>query len=277
VNCNLFIPDGLPREAALSRTTHLAIGAHADDLEIMAYHGIASCYDSRDQWFGGIVVTNGAGASRSGDYATYSDAQMIQIRQEEQRQAALLGRYSFMAQLGLNSEEVRSQSALSGSEVSRELEDLLKICQSDVVYLHNPADKHPTHIATLKASVEALRSLPLEQRPKKLYGCEVWRDLDWLPDSSKIDLDCSAFPDLSLELIQVFRSQIQGGKRYDLAALGRRHANATFSNPRHGDKMDCVTWAMDLSPLLQDDQLSLEAFLKPLLETFQSEVLDGLK
>ena len=39
---DLFVPDGLEMPAALSRTTHLAIAAHQDDLEIMAYHGIAN-------------------------------------------------------------------------------------------------------------------------------------------------------------------------------------------------------------------------------------------
>jgi len=32
----IFIPDGSPVKEALSRTTHLAFGAHQDDLEIMA-------------------------------------------------------------------------------------------------------------------------------------------------------------------------------------------------------------------------------------------------
>ena len=39
----LFIPDGLGEQAALSRVTHLGIGAHEDDLEFMAYHGILAC------------------------------------------------------------------------------------------------------------------------------------------------------------------------------------------------------------------------------------------
>ena len=36
----IFIPDGLPVPAALKRITHLGIGAHQDDLEFMAFHGV---------------------------------------------------------------------------------------------------------------------------------------------------------------------------------------------------------------------------------------------
>ena len=43
-HADVFVPDGLPPAAALARTTHLAIAAHQDDIEIMAYHGIAECF-----------------------------------------------------------------------------------------------------------------------------------------------------------------------------------------------------------------------------------------
>lgn len=36
----LFIPDGLPPEQALARTTYLAVSAHQDDIEIMAVEPI---------------------------------------------------------------------------------------------------------------------------------------------------------------------------------------------------------------------------------------------
>lgn len=42
---DIFVPDGLPVTEAAGRITHLAIGAHQDDLEFMACHGIVTCYD----------------------------------------------------------------------------------------------------------------------------------------------------------------------------------------------------------------------------------------
>jgi len=56
----------------------------------------------------------------------------------------------------------------------------------------------------------------------------VWRDLDWLVDSDKAPFDVSEHENLQAALLGVFDSQIAGGKRYDLASMGRRRANATY-------------------------------------------------
>lgn len=268
----LYIPDSVAPDLALRRTTHLAIGAHADDLEIMAYHGIATCYDREDSWFGGVVVSDGAGSPSEGNYAHLTPSELIALRQTEQLKAAELGHYSFIAQLGFPTPQIK----LADPAITQQLRDLLIRSQPEILYLHNPADRHDTHIAVLKRSLEALRSLTSKQQPKKVYGCEVWRDLDWLNDEAKIALDCSAHPELARQLINVFDSQISGGKRYDLAAIGRRHAHATFSHPRQTDQMQAVTWAMDLTPLL-DPALSLETLVQSHLDSFRHDVLERLK
>jgi len=36
-NAQLYIPDGAPEAEALARTTHLAIAAHQDDLDLTDY------------------------------------------------------------------------------------------------------------------------------------------------------------------------------------------------------------------------------------------------
>ena len=50
----VFIPDGLADDDAFRRVTHLGIGAHQDDLEIMAFHGIQKCFTSKELWFGAV-------------------------------------------------------------------------------------------------------------------------------------------------------------------------------------------------------------------------------
>ena len=70
---------------ALARVTHLGIGAHQDDLEFMAFHGIKTCYHSDAEWFGGVTCTNGSGSSRTGAYGRFSDEEMMAVRREEQR------------------------------------------------------------------------------------------------------------------------------------------------------------------------------------------------
>jgi len=63
---DLYIPDNSSN--ALARTTHLGVGAHQDDLEFMAMHGILECYDKDELWFGGVTCTNGAGSARTGEF-----------------------------------------------------------------------------------------------------------------------------------------------------------------------------------------------------------------
>jgi len=77
-------------------------------------------------------------------------------------------------------------------------------------------------------AIAALRSVREETRPRAVYGCEVWRDLDWLPDQDKRPLPVSARSNIAAALVGVFDSQVSGGKRYDLATAGRRLAHATY-------------------------------------------------
>jgi LmbE family N-acetylglucosaminyl deacetylase len=271
---DLYVPDGRPVTQALARATHLCIAAHQDDIEIMAYHGIAACYGRKDRGFVGVIVTDGAGSPRTGRFAKYTDEQMKLVRRDEQRRAAKLGRYSAVIQLAHPSAAVKE----AGNPVVRaDLSQILATCRPEVVYLHNPADKHDTHVAVFLRSLEALRSLPKSSRPKRVLGCEVWRNLDWLVDSDKVLLDDSARPALAAKLIGVFQSQIAGGKRYDRAIAGRRLANATFHTSHATDAADAVTWAMDLSPLVQDERLSAGKFTLAHLDRLRSDVTARLR
>src|SRR6478609_10645704 len=229
----IFVPDQQAVSEALARTTHLGIGAHQDDLEFMAFHGILQCFNRTDRWFGGVTCTNGAGSSRTGPYAAFSDAEMMSIRRQEQNTAAVIGGYSAMIQLDYPSSGVKSPTA---QELKEDLKAILTATRPEVVYTHNPADKHDTHIGVTIAALQAMRELPRELRPKQVIGCEVWRNLDWLPDDKKVLMDVSGRDNLAAALNGVFDSQIAGGKRYDLATLGRRAANATFFDSHATDK-----------------------------------------
>lgn len=270
----LFVPDGAPLASALSRTTHLGVGAHQDDLEFMALHGILAGFQQQDRWFGGVTVTNGGGSAREGDYADFTDAQMRQVRQREQNTAAVIGQYSFMAQLDYPSAAVKTPPAAS---VEADLRAILAAARPEVVYTHNPADKHDTHVAVMAALLRAIRSLPAAERPARVLGCEVWRDLDWLPDGKKVVLDVSAHENLAFALNGIFDSQIAGGKRYDLAVMGRRRANAVFLESHATDAMAQAWYAIDLTPLVQDDAPSVEAFMQALVDQFQDDVVTRLR
>ncbi len=268
-NADVFVPDNKPIAEAAARTTHLGIGAHQDDLEFMAYHGILNCFGQKDKWFTGVVVTDGAGSSRTGIYAQYSDAEIAAVRPGEQRKAAIIGEYAAMFQLGHPSSAVKDAK---NQDVVNDLLEILNATKPDIVYLHNPADKHDTHIGVTLRAVAAMRKMPKADRPKKVYGCEVWRNLDWLCDADKQIHDVSAFPNLAAALNGVFDSQITGGKRYDLAVIGRRMANATFFDSHSSDDASALQWAMDLTPLVQDDSLDVIEYTLGFVERLKADI-----
>ena len=273
-SASVFIPCDQPAEAALSRVTHLGIGAHQDDLEFMAFHGIEACYRQNDKWFGGVTCTNGAGSSRTGLYKDYSDEEMCEVRRREQEQAAVVGEYAAMVQLDYPS------SAMKDRSNAAPVEDLLAIVEAtrpDVIYTHNLADKHATHVAVAAAVLKALRSLPPGARPRKVLGCEVWRGLDWMLDSDKSLLDVSSRPNLAAAIGGIFDSQIAGGKRYDLAVAGRRLSNATFFDSHSVDDAEQLWFAMDLTPLVEDPGLDPVEFTTTFIRRFEEDVRDSLR
>lgn len=268
-DADLHVPDGTALPQAVSRTTHLGIGAHQDDLEFMAFHGILECHGRQDRWFGGIIVTDGRGSSRAGPYAQWTDDQIAAERVREQRRAADIGQYSFVAQLGHPSGRVKDPGR---TEVVDDIHALLEVARPRSVYLHNPADKHDTHVACLLRSLEALRRLPVDLRPEKVYGCEVWRDLDWVVDAEKTPMPVSGPPGLAERINAVFATQIAGGKRYDLAVLGRRMANATFSDAHASDRESAMAWALDLTPVIRDDSVDLTGHVLGFIDRFRDDV-----
>lgn len=271
---SVLVPDGQPLPEALRRITHLGIGAHQDDLEFMALHGIAACFHAQDLWFGGVTCTNGAGSSRAGAYAAFTDEAMQVVRREEQNLAARVGRYGYMAQLDHPSAQVKSATDL---RLEDDLFQILSACQPEIVYTHQPADKHDTHIGVMAAVIGAIRRLPQSARPKAVHGCEVWRNLDWMDDSEKTLHNLSGHEVLAGALSGIFDSQIAGGKRYDLAVMGRRRANATFFNSHATDGADALAYAMDLTPLIQDDSLDLIDYTMGFIERFSAKVRSTLE
>jgi LmbE family N-acetylglucosaminyl deacetylase len=271
---DVYVPSGEDPSAALAKVTHLCIAAHQDDIEILAYDAICDCLDDpKRKAFGGVVVTDGGGSPRAGAYAEFTDEQMKDVRRQEQRDAARLGGYAIQLQLAHPSADVKHAPSPA---LASDLAAIFARCTPEVVYVHNPADKHDTHVAVFLRTLEALRALPADQRPKRVLGGEVWRDLDWMVDADKVALDSGRRPDLALALLQVFDSQISGGKRYDLAAAGRRLAHATFHTSHATDRLKGITWAMDLTPLVNDPGLDVTAFALDYLEHLRADMANRI-
>lgn len=265
----IYVPDDLPAEQALLRTTHLCIAAHQDDIEIMAAQPILECFQDNNKWFTGVVVTDGRGSPRDNLYQSYNDEEMREVRFKEQRKAAYVGEYAALVMLDYPSKTVKDAAR---QEPVEDMLTLLRATRPQVVYTHNLADKHDTHVSVVLRVIEALRRLEPELRPAALLGCEVWRGLDWLTDGDKVLLDVSSHENLQAALLGVFDSQIIGGKRYDLASMGRRRANATYFESHGVDQASGLTFAIDLSPLMNDARIPPLQFIQEHIQRFEQDV-----
>jgi LmbE family N-acetylglucosaminyl deacetylase len=244
----VFIPDGRSWEAACARVTHLVVAAHADDVELMAWHAVLHA-----EGLAAVIVTGGN--------------ELRDTRLLEQKRAASQGNYAAVIWLDHASADVR-QAAYS--PLASDLSAVLSAMRPQLVYTHNLADKHDTHVAVALHTVQALRRNPASV--ERVLGCEVWRALDWLQAEDKVVLDVSGAEDRLMPLIGAFASQIAGGKRYDLAAAGRRRANATFLDSHGLDRATALEYAMDLTPLVRDPTLDVARWTLQFVERFARDV-----
>ncbi len=271
---NIYIPDGSNIDTAFERVTHLAIGAHADDVEIFGFHGILQCFNSKKNGFAGVTVTDGANSPRMGEFKNTTNEEMIEIRRIEQNKAADIGKYALQLQLGLSSAECKSAV---NDKLKEQIKEILIKAKPKFIYTHNLADKHDTHVAIAIHTIAAVKDLKSHLDLEGFYGCEVWRSLDWLADEDKVVLPVSEEQKLAEALCAVHKSQISGGKRYDKAAIARRISNATFLESKSVDQVTAAIFAMDYMPLLKNKNISELDLVQSHLEKFTDDTVSRLK
>jgi LmbE family N-acetylglucosaminyl deacetylase len=242
----VFVPDGTKWEAACARVTHLVVAAHADDVEIMAWHAVLHA-----ERLAAVIVTDGRDST---------------ARFLEQKRAASLGHYAAVIWLDHASPDVRQPAYAA---VASDLSAILSTVRARWVYTHNLADRHDTHVAVALHTVRALRANP--SSVERVLGCEVWRALDWLQPQDKVILDVGSLDQRVMPLIAAFHSQI-AAKRYDLAAAARKRANATFLDPHAADQSTALEYAMDLTPLVRDPTLDIARWTLQFVERFARDV-----
>ena len=248
----------------LRSTSHVIVGAHPDDVELI---GLSAIFDS-DASVTAVVCTDGRGGPRARGFEDLSEPQFAALRRAEQLEAAERGGYEQLVMLDFPSEVLRSDRGA----VSARLYDIMSRVRPATVLTHNPVDMHQTHVRTCQAVVEALRAAG--HVPAEFLGVEVWRDLDWLAPDRRVVIDVSGAEQLSMRLLGAFKSQLEG-KRYDLAAAGRRRAHATFANPYANDEISSAMLALDLLPTLREGQ-TIEDLVVRHLDEFRAVALAAL-
>jgi LmbE family N-acetylglucosaminyl deacetylase len=266
----VYVPDGMAVADALARTTDLGIVAHPDDVELAMPGPVLACRDNPHRWFTAVVCTDGAGSVRPADLVDQDDAAFAAVRAAEQRAAADAGGLSAVVMLGLPSAAVCATDRTDRTDFVHAVAHIAAAAGAVTVHTHNPADAHRTHVAVATAVVSALRSLGPDAGPQQLLGWEGWRDLDWLHPDARVTADLSGNGEHAMALARHHASQL-GLKRYDLAAQGRRRANATFGDPTTADTASEVAVAMDLTAML-DPAVEPAAVVLAAIDHFRNDV-----
>lgn len=263
----------LPKTRKTGPVKYLTICAHQDDNEIMAIDGIMKGYRSRRYSFACVVTADGGGSARTGKFANYTDEMMKAARLEEQKAAAEIGRYHSLYMLNYSSKDIKDPN---NEDLVNDYIEIIKELRPQVIYTHSVLDKHPTHIGVAIKVINALRMLGEEYQPKVLYGCEVWRDLDWVSDNKKVAFDVSSNLRLQKQLLNVFESQIEGGKSYTNATIGRRYNNATYAQSHSVDNAKLVAYAIKMNKLLKDPELPIKKFALSFVDDLYTEINDAM-
>lgn len=275
-DAEFFVPDGASQEEAMQRASILAIGAHPDDIEILAIPGILDGIRAGGNQLFGVVATNGGGSLRTGEYASLSYLDMREIRVREQKQAAVIGRYAGVVLLNYESSEMKDACNRHPDE---DMRAVITGVRPETVYLHNPFDRHDTHVAVCLRSIAAFRAVAAATgwMPKKMYGCEVWRGLDWLVHCDRTALPVHDPGHLADQLIKVYHSQMIHENHYDLAARSRRIANATYQESHSLGSEHEMAFAVDLLPLLEDPAIPVAVFVRHTIDRFRADAVSRLE
>ena len=237
----------------------------------MALDAILKGYRSKKYSFALVETTDGGGSARTGIFKDYTDEEMKLVRIKEQKAASEIGRYNSLFLLNYSSTEVKDKN---NQQIVDEYVKIIKELKPQIIYTHSILDKHPTHIGVAIKVIQALRRLSKEEQPKLLYGCEVWRGLDWINDDKKIGFDVSKNERLQKKILDVFESQIAGGKAYTKASIGRRYQNATYFQSHSVDSYKMVSYAIDMSVLFKKQDLSIKDFALSFVEDLRKEVIE---
>ncbi len=272
---DLFVPDGVERKRCAfphhPSVDFRAPGRHRD-------HGLSrhrQCFGRSDQWFTGVVVTNGAGSPRTGIYGHYTDEEMQRVRLREQRKAAYVGEYACVIQLGYSSSAVKDPN---NAGVREDLLAIFRLAKPEVVYLHNPG-RQARYARGQRPCGPSRRCASWARSfvPRRSTAAKC--GATWTGCRTRTSRCCRSprRPTWRPRWWALFDSQVSGGKRYDLATAGRRLANATYYASHATDVETALTYAMDLTPLIEDPGLSVAAYTLGFIDKLKADVEARLK
>ncbi|MCB0394873.1 MAG: hypothetical protein KDD25_09945, partial [Bdellovibrionales bacterium] len=158
-------------------------------------------------------------------------------------------------------------------QVVSDIAEIIKCLKPQNLVTHSPFDFHSTHVATVACVFLALMKLKADERPQKVFGCEVWGSLDWVPSRFRVLRPTGFDIEWEKKLIGFHRSQVTSEKDYALGALGRRLANAVFSEQKENSKSNGGIWSLDLTQAMEG---GLDRYCEEVLAAFSAERMNEL-
>jgi hypothetical protein len=199
------LPAASPLHVARAGHAPLRRSAHQDDIEIMAHAGICDCLEAnraRKPLAAWWSPTAPAPRALVQVLELHRRADAVGIR----RDGATPRRRSSAATRSSSSSAHPSADVKSGGPrrgVARRPHTAIfaGACSPECRLSAQPGGqaRHPRRRA--RRCLEALRALPPGARPRRVLGCEVWRDLDWLVDADKVALDSGRHPELAAQTL----------------------------------------------------------------------------
>lgn len=263
----------LPKERKGGPVKYLCICAEPIDAEMMAIDGIQRGYRAQKYTFACVVSSDGATCPRKGKYLNYTDGQMKAVRISEQKKASEIGRYNSVYFLKYSKSEVLDPE---NEDIINEYVKIIKELKPRLIYTHSLLDSNPINVSVAVKVINALRKMKKGEQPKQLYGCELSRELDWV-DKEKITIfDVSKNIRLQKQLLSVYHSQIDGGKDYLKAALGRRYEIATFFDANKIDEFKLASRVINMTTLLRRKDLPIKKYAMSFVEYLYGEINDSM-
>lgn len=222
----------------------LIVAPHPDD-EVIGPGGRAKLTAGRG--VGAIVVTDGArgagGTSEPGLAARREEEAIAGLRHVEA---------SFAWLLRLTSEQVKRDPTGAAADAIAHAAQRFAVAS---VVTTSPYERHPTHLATTRATIAALKRLA---KPPRLEGIPVW---DAVPGRDGVtEVDVGAALDAKLAAIRCHASQL-AARPFDDAALAQMERDGTLAELTGSGGKRYVERYLDLSELVRPGGPSLREWL----------------
>ncbi len=260
-------------ETKVPATTNLlAIASHHDDIELMAMDGVLKAYGSKKYAFYACVVGDASNCNKIGKYADCSDKELMETRNQEQARASQIGEYEDLILLKKSQSDIED---LDNTTIVKELQKIILDINPDVVYTHNIFDRNLSHVRLALKVIEAILALPEESRPRLLYGCEIFRSLDWLPERYRVNFDISDNKEIQSRLIGVYDTMAEHSQNFAKAVVGRKLSNATFLGDKMGEEDKMLWFGLNLTPVISKG-IPLKDYVIKILNDYNKEMLDNI-